>query len=142
MPCNCSLETCPSASRPAMRNSGLTAAGVLFTMPALVLLGPWRHFDFLQTTLIAGFGGILGVLFTVPLRRALGAEFVLAPELFLCGYPPRDLLLRQSAAQPCRSQMPPKVRQGFLPTDLSPELDYMRPGPHPMIAARAPTRLL
>jgi NAD+ synthetase len=26
--------------------------------------------------------------------RALGAEFVIAPELFLCGYPPRDLLLR------------------------------------------------
>lgn len=26
--------------------------------------------------------------------RSLGAEFVLAPELFLCGYPPRDLLLR------------------------------------------------
>lgn len=25
---------------------------------------------------------------------AQGAEFVLAPELFLCGYPPRDLLLR------------------------------------------------
>ncbi len=25
---------------------------------------------------------------------ALGAEFVVAPELFLCGYPPRDLLLR------------------------------------------------
>ncbi len=26
---------------------------------------------------------------------ALGAEFVMAPELFLCGYPPRDLLLRE-----------------------------------------------
>jgi NAD+ synthetase len=25
---------------------------------------------------------------------ALGAEFIIAPELFLCGYPPRDLLLR------------------------------------------------
>ncbi len=25
---------------------------------------------------------------------ARGAEFILAPELFLCGYPPRDLLLR------------------------------------------------
>src|SRR5215469_4951005 len=25
---------------------------------------------------------------------SLGAEFVIAPELFLCGYPPRDLLLR------------------------------------------------
>ena len=24
-----------------------------------------------------------------------GAEFVVAPELFLCGYPPRDLLLRE-----------------------------------------------
>ena len=24
-----------------------------------------------------------------------GAEFVIAPELFLCGYPPRDLLLRE-----------------------------------------------
>jgi predicted amidohydrolase len=26
---------------------------------------------------------------------ARGAEFVIAPELFLCGYPPRDLLLRE-----------------------------------------------
>ena len=26
--------------------------------------------------------------------RGLGAEFIIAPELFLCGYPPRDLLLR------------------------------------------------
>jgi NAD+ synthetase len=26
---------------------------------------------------------------------ARGAEFVLAPELFLCGYPPRDLLMRE-----------------------------------------------
>ncbi len=31
--------------------------------------------------------------------RALGAEFVLAPELFLCGYPPRDLLLRADFVQ-------------------------------------------
>ena len=30
---------------------------------------------------------------------ALGAEFVLAPELFLCGYPPRDLLLRDDFIQ-------------------------------------------
>jgi NAD+ synthetase len=31
--------------------------------------------------------------------RALGAEFVIAPELFLCGYPPRDLLLRADFVQ-------------------------------------------
>lgn len=47
------------------------AAGVIFTLPALVLLGRWSEFSYVETTLIAGFGGILGVLFTIPLRRAL-----------------------------------------------------------------------
>jgi putative OPT family oligopeptide transporter len=47
------------------------AAGVIFTLPALVLLGVWADFSYVETTLIAGFGGILGVLFTIPLRRAL-----------------------------------------------------------------------
>jgi putative OPT family oligopeptide transporter len=47
------------------------AAGVIFTLPALVLLKVWTRFNYLETTLIAGFGGILGVLFTIPLRRAL-----------------------------------------------------------------------
>ncbi len=47
------------------------AAGVIFTLPALVLLGTWKRFSYVETTLIAGFGGILGVLFTIPLRRAL-----------------------------------------------------------------------
>lgn len=50
------------------------AAGVIFTLPALVLLGHWAEFNYLETTLIAGFGGMLGVLFTVPLRRALIVE--------------------------------------------------------------------
>ncbi|HEX9792859.1 MAG TPA: oligopeptide transporter, OPT family, partial [Planctomycetota bacterium] len=47
------------------------AAGVIFTLPALILLGVWTEFDYLETTMIAGFGGLLGVLFTIPLRRAL-----------------------------------------------------------------------
>ncbi len=47
------------------------AAGVIFTMPALVILGHWKEFDYLWVTVIAGFGGVLGVLFTIPLRRAL-----------------------------------------------------------------------
>lgn len=50
------------------------AAGVIFTLPALVLLGTWSKFSYVETTLIAGFGGILGVLFTIPLRRALIIE--------------------------------------------------------------------
>jgi len=47
------------------------ASGVIFTLPALVILGVWTRFSYLETTLIAAFGGILGVLFTIPLRRAL-----------------------------------------------------------------------
>ena len=47
------------------------AAGVIFTIPALLLIGYWTKFDYWQTTAIALVGGLLGVLFTIPLRRAL-----------------------------------------------------------------------
>ena len=47
------------------------AAGVIFTIPALVMIGFWESFDYATVTMIAGLGGILGVLFTIPLRRAL-----------------------------------------------------------------------
>ena len=50
------------------------SAGVIFTIPALVILGTWSGFKYWETTMIAGFGGILGVLFTIPLRRALIIE--------------------------------------------------------------------
>lgn len=50
------------------------AAGVIFTLPALILLKYWLDFPFMQTAAIAMFGGILGVLFTIPLRRALIVE--------------------------------------------------------------------
>jgi putative OPT family oligopeptide transporter len=57
------------------------AAGVIFTFPALVILNYWSAFDYLWVTLIAGLGGLLGVLFTVPLRRSLIVEQQLAyPE--------------------------------------------------------------
>ncbi len=57
------------------------AAGVLFTIPALLLLGYWTEVSYVETTLIALTGGILGVLFTVPLRRALIVEAqLLFPE--------------------------------------------------------------
>jgi putative OPT family oligopeptide transporter len=50
------------------------AAGVIFTLPALVIMGSWAKFDFLQVTIIAAVGGSLGVLFTIPLRRSLIVE--------------------------------------------------------------------
>jgi len=50
------------------------AAGVVFTVPALYLMGYWQTFDFWWVLAIAGLGGVLGVLFSVPLRRALIIE--------------------------------------------------------------------
>ena len=50
------------------------AAGVIFTIPALVLMGYWTNFDYLEIFKISCLGGIIGVLFTVPLRRALIVE--------------------------------------------------------------------
>ena len=50
------------------------AAGVIFTIPALVLMGVWVDFDYFEVAKIAAIGGIIGVLFTVPLRRALIVE--------------------------------------------------------------------
>jgi len=57
------------------------AAGVIFTLPALVIMGFWEEFSYVWVTIIAGLGGLLGVLFTIPLRRALIVEGELAfPE--------------------------------------------------------------
>lgn len=47
------------------------AAGVVFTFPALILLGYWDGFPYFWVSLIAGVGGLLGVLMTVPLRHSL-----------------------------------------------------------------------
>ena len=47
------------------------AAGVIFTIPALVILGTWTEIQYFETTIIALLGGILGVLWMIPLRRAL-----------------------------------------------------------------------
>jgi putative OPT family oligopeptide transporter len=48
------------------------AAGAVFTVPALLFLaGGEEYFKYLQITVLAIFGGTLGVFFMIPLRRAL-----------------------------------------------------------------------
>jgi len=46
-------------------------AGVAYILPALIILHAWNEFYYWQTVIIALLGGTLGVLFTIPLRRAL-----------------------------------------------------------------------
>lgn len=50
------------------------AAGAIFTLPALIMLGSWTRFPWLDCCLLIGTGGILGVLYTIFLRRPLIIE--------------------------------------------------------------------
>jgi putative OPT family oligopeptide transporter len=57
------------------------ATGVIFTMPALIILGYWTDFRYSWVLAIAGLGGLLGVFFSVPLRRSMIVDQGLAfPE--------------------------------------------------------------
>lgn len=47
------------------------AGGIVYTIPTLILIGYWNHFDYWVNFSIAACGGILGVLFSIPLRRIL-----------------------------------------------------------------------
>src|SRR5881396_2627304 len=48
-----------------------TLSAIIFVLPGLVIVGYWTGFPFWESFLICVSGGILGVLFTIPLRRAL-----------------------------------------------------------------------
>jgi putative OPT family oligopeptide transporter len=54
------------------------AAGIIFTMPALVMVGHWQRFDYWTVTLVAFAGGVLGIIFMVPMRRVFIEQ---SPEL-------------------------------------------------------------
>src|SRR6056297_480825 len=56
------VQTCASAGESL-------AAGIIFTMPALILIGYWETFDYWTVSLIALTGGLLGILFMIPMRR-------------------------------------------------------------------------
>ena len=48
-----------------------TLSAIIFVLPGLVIVGYWTGFPFWETFLICLSGGVLGVVFTIPLRRAL-----------------------------------------------------------------------
>ena len=47
------------------------AGGIVYTIPGLIVVGYWHHFDYFTNFCIAFLGGVLGVLFSIPLRRVL-----------------------------------------------------------------------
>ena len=61
------------------------AAGVIFTVPALLVLGIWDDIQWVDTFLIAILGGLLGTMFTIALRRLFIVEEALPyPEGVAC----------------------------------------------------------
>ena len=61
------------------------AAGIIFTMPALVLVGVWHEFDMMLTTLVALAGGLLGIVLMIPMRRVfVTADTLPFPEGVAC----------------------------------------------------------
>lgn len=48
-----------------------TLSAIIFVLPGLIMIGWWQDFPFWLTAAVCAVGGILGVMFSVPLRRAL-----------------------------------------------------------------------
>ncbi|MDQ8039669.1 MAG: oligopeptide transporter, OPT family [Rickettsiella sp.] len=54
------------------------AGGIVFTIPALVIIRYWNHFPYFENVAIALLGGLLGILFSIPLRKIL----ISTPQLY------------------------------------------------------------
>jgi putative OPT family oligopeptide transporter len=74
-----------------------TLSAIIFVLPGLVIVGWWQGFPYWMTMAATGLGGILGVMFSVPLRRALVVNSDLpypegraAAEVLLVGEQSRD----------------------------------------------------
>jgi putative OPT family oligopeptide transporter len=62
-----------------------TLSAIIFVLPGLIIVGWWSGFPFWASFLICAAGGILGVMYTIPLRRALVTDSDLPyPEGVAC----------------------------------------------------------
>ncbi|MDE2348037.1 MAG: oligopeptide transporter, OPT family [Gammaproteobacteria bacterium] len=62
-----------------------TLSAIIFVLPGLVIVGWWTGFPFWATFLVCAAGGVLGVMYTIPLRRALMSDSDLPyPEGVAC----------------------------------------------------------
>jgi len=62
-----------------------TLSAIIFVLPGMVMIGWWSGFPYLTSCAICVFGGTLGVMYSIPLRRALLAQTDLPfPEGVAC----------------------------------------------------------
>ncbi|MEM5432546.1 OPT family oligopeptide transporter [Cupriavidus oxalaticus] len=92
-----------------------TLSSIIFVLPGLVMLGHWQGFPFWQTLSICAAGGMLGVLFSIPLRHAMVVQSELPyPE----GVAAAEILRVGSAAHEAAPGAPGAKRQGTGLADL------------------------
>jgi len=111
-----------------------TLSAIIFVLPGLIIVGWWVDFPFWTSFLICASGGILGVLFTIPLRRAMVTtsdlpypEGVAAAEVLEVGEQARsdssrearEGLWRWSMAPWRRADSPSWRRRGSRPPNSS-----------------------
>src|SRR3984885_9060909 len=66
-------------------SSAGTLSSIIFILPGLVIIGWWSGFPYWTSAFICAFGGILGVMYSIPLRRALVTQSDLPyPEGVAC----------------------------------------------------------
>src|SRR5579862_6692881 len=62
-----------------------TLSAIIFVLPGLVIIGWWTGFPYWISVLICALGGVLGVMYSIPLRRALVTQSDLPyPEGVAC----------------------------------------------------------
>src|SRR5580704_3257279 len=83
-----------------------TLSAIIFVLPGLVIIGWWTGFPFWTSFLVCVSGGILGVLFTIPLRHALVTtsdlpypEGVAAAEVLKVGSRAREAVGDQASTE-------------------------------------------
>ena len=82
-----------------------TLSAIIFVLPGLIMVGWWTGFPYWLSVAVIGIGGILGVMYSVPLRRALVTgtdlpypEGVAAAEVLKCRKLERELAVRRKTA--------------------------------------------
>lgn len=87
-----------------------TLSAIIFVIPGLVMVGYWTGFPYWITVAVCLVGGILGVMYSIPLRRALVTgsdlpypEGVAAAEASRSVTPQREVDATESDCAPSRS---------------------------------------
>jgi len=91
-------------------SSAGTLSSIIFVLPGLIMIGWWTGFPYWQSFAVCALGGVLGVMYSIPLRRALVTESDLPyPEGVACAE-----VLKVGARPGADEEAPAEGRAGLL----------------------------